>query len=53
MINSKNYNPNSYEAKRIKKELQNLKLDLNYINEVIKDTQLGLRKYLILKDENK
>jgi hypothetical protein len=53
MINSKNYNPNSYEAKRIKKELQNLKLDLRYINTVIEDTQLGLREYLILKDENK
>ena len=53
MKNSKKYNPNSYEAKRIKKELQNLKLDLKYINTVIEDTQLGLKEYLTLKDENK
>ena len=51
MINSKKYNPNSYEAKRIKKELQNLKDDLNMVNTIINDEQTSLQTYLKTKDE--
>lgn len=51
MINSKQYNPNSYEAKRIKKELKNLKDDLYMINTIIEDEQASLKTYLDAKEE--
>lgn len=51
MINSKQYNPNSYEAKRIKKELKNLKDDLYMINTIIEDEQTSLKTYLDAKEE--
>jgi len=51
MTNSKKYNPDSYEAKRIKKELKNLKDDLHMINTIIKDEQASLKTYLDAKDK--
>lgn len=51
MINSKKYNPDSYEAKRIKKELKNLKEDLSIINTIICDEQASLKTYLDTKEE--
>jgi hypothetical protein len=51
MTNSKRYNPDSYEAKRIKKELKNLKDDLHMINTIIKDEQASLKTYLDTKDK--
>ena len=51
MTNSKKYNPDSYEAKRVKKELKNLKNDLHMINTIIKDEQASLKTYLDAKDK--
>ena len=51
MTNSKKYNPNSYEAKRINKELQNLKEELHMINTIIKDEQQALLNYLDYKNK--
>ena len=51
MTNSKKYNPDSYEAKRIKKELKNLKDDLHMVNTIIKDEQASLKTYLDTKDK--
>jgi len=51
MTNSKKYNPNSYEAKRINKELQNLKEELHMINTIIKDEKQALLNYLDYKNK--
>lgn len=50
MTHSKQYQPNSYEAKRIKKELLNLEIDLSLINKIIQDEKESLRIYLEQKD---
>lgn len=50
MEHSAKYNPDSYEAKRIKKELKNLKNDLHIVRSIIKDEKEALKTYLAHKD---
>lgn len=50
MIHSKKYNPDSYEAKRLNKEIKNLEKEINYINDTIYDLQNGLKIYLENKE---
>lgn len=46
MIKSKRYNPESYESKRLKKEIQNLKDEINYLNSLIFEETESLKVYL-------
>ena len=50
MVNSRHYNPKSYEAKRIKKELQNLETELHMVSTIIHDEQETLKTYLEHKE---
>ena len=50
MAHSKNFNQKSYEAKRIRAELQNLKDDLATINEELAEEKVGLKLFLTQKD---
>jgi len=51
MEQSKKYNPKSYEAIRIKKELKHYQEDLRMIQTIIVDEQENLRLYLAGKDQ--
>lgn len=51
MEQSKKYNPKSYEAIRIKKELKHYQEDLHMIQTIIIDEQENLRLYLAGKDQ--
>ena len=51
MLHSKQYNPNSYEAKRIKKELAHLLDELEENKMMIKEQQQHLNIYIQQKDE--
>ena len=50
MTHSKNFNPKSYEIKRVRAELQNLKDDLTTINEELAEERVGLKLFLVQKD---
>ena len=50
MEHSNKYNPNSYEAKRIRKELKNLQNDLRITCSIINDEKESLKIYLEQKD---
>ena len=50
MEHSTKYDPNSYEAKRIRKELKNLKNDLHIVRSIITDEKNALKTYLEQKD---
>jgi hypothetical protein len=50
MAHSKQYNPKSYEARRLFREYQNLLDDLDEINAEIKDTENLLKDYIESKD---
>ena len=51
MEQSKKYNPKSYEAIRIKKELKHYQEDLHMVQTIIVDEQENLRLYLAGKDQ--
>ena len=51
MQQSPKYNDNSYEARRIKRELKNYYLDLRDIANLIQDLQHSLSEYIKGKDE--
>lgn len=46
MIQSTKYNPNSYEAKRLNKEINNVKKTIKEINEMINFTKKDLYDYI-------
>ena len=51
MLHSKQYNPNSYEAKRLKKELAHLMDELEENKMAIQDLQEQLKQYIKDKDK--
>jgi hypothetical protein len=51
MQHSKNYNPKSYEAKRLNKEIKNCKANIDEINYLIKELQLNLKYFIDPKDK--
>ena len=51
MEQSPRYNPNSYEARRIKREIKNYKFDIQDINTVISELEENLSIYLERKDK--
>ena len=46
MVKSNHYNPESYESKRLKKEIQNQKDEIDYINEILREEKHNLNFYL-------
>lgn len=46
MIKSKKYNPDSYEAKRLKKEIYNYQQEINDTNAMINEMQNNLKEYI-------
>ena len=46
MVKSNRYNPDSYESKRLKKEIQNQKNEIDYINEILREEKHNLNFYL-------
>lgn len=50
MQHSKKYNPDSYEAKRLKKEIANYQKEIEEIDEMIIDMQANLKEYIDGKD---
>ena len=53
MAISKKYNPNSYEAKRLTKEIKNLKREIADTKNMIEVISKDLREYITLKDKGK
>ena len=51
MIHSDKYNPNSYESKRLNKEIQNIQKEIDYLNELIQEEKESLRQYLQNRNE--
>lgn len=51
MINSKNYNPKSYESLRLKREIKHYEDDLKLLNNTIKEAQVMLKSYIDQKDK--
>ena len=51
MTQSKKYNPNSYEAKRLNREIKNVKKDIAEINEAIKASKKNLKEYIDIKEK--
>lgn len=51
MVHSKHFNPTSYEAKRIKKEIKNINNQIIKINCTIENIKLDLREYINTKDK--
>lgn len=51
MVHSHNYNPSSYEAKRLSKEIKNLEDSLHELNCVIEEEKKMLKEYLNDKDK--
>ena len=49
MAISKNYNPNSYEAKRLDKEIKNIQKEIEDTKEMIQITSIDLTNYINLK----
>jgi len=50
MINSKKYNPKSYEAKRLEKEIKHFQEDIKDISAAIEVQKETLRDYINAKD---
>lgn len=50
MVNSSRYNPNSYEAKRLNKEIKNVEKAIAEINEAIEATKQQLYNYINTKE---
>ena len=50
MVNSSQYNPNSYEAKRLNREIKNVEKAIAEINEAIKATKQQLYNYINTKE---
>ena len=50
MVNSPRYNPNSYEAKRLNKEIKNVEKAIAEINEAINSAKLDLYSYINTKE---
>lgn len=51
MNHSNNYNNHSYEAKRLRREIQNRQEEILQINEAIKDLRQMLKQYIDTKEE--
>lgn len=51
MQHSKKYNPKSYEARRLNKEIINLEEQIAASNELIKTLQIDLNNYLLSKEK--
>ena len=51
MIQSRNFNQHSYEAKRIRKEIKNLKNEIQKTNNLIINIQTHLKDYIDYKDK--
>ena len=51
MQQSKKYNPNSYEAKRLNKEIKNVKKTIAEINEALNTTKKELKEYIDTKEK--
>ena len=47
---STRYNPNSYEAKRLNKEIKNIEKDINFIQDKIDITKQQLKDYMSAKE---
>ena len=50
MVNSPRYNPNSYEAKRLNREIRNVEKAIAEINEAINSAKLDLYSYINTKE---
>lgn len=50
MVNSPRYNPNSYEAKRLNKEIKNVEKAIAEINDAINSAKLDLYSYINTKE---
>lgn len=50
MINSKLYNPTSYESQRLTSEIMNMEKEIEYLNSNIQDLKEGLKIYLEHKE---
>lgn len=51
MVNSKQYNPDSYESKRLNIEIKNLQKDIKDIQEAISAVKATLYNYITTKEE--
>ena len=51
MVQSKNFNQHSYEAKRLRKEIKNLNNEIQKINNLITEIQKRLKDYIDYKDK--
>ena len=50
MVNSKHYNPKSYEAKRLNREIKNLRAEIKDINKAIWIAKQELYEYINIKE---
>lgn len=51
MVQSKQFNPKSYEANMLKRQIENWEFDLNIIEDTIKSVQDYIHQYIKTKDE--
>ena len=51
MCHSTHFNPHSYEAKRLRKEIKNLEQEINKVSCSIENTKIRLKEYIDNKDK--